>query len=106
MIVKVNHPAGDHYHICDGCGLESAPDECIDPADECVDIDCVECPKVHPDYPFTPRKDVKHGFKDCQAAFEHVYQCTKCKQVVCECFGAADEDFPICDDCWEAKYKV
>ena len=43
MIVKVNHPAGDHYHICDSCGLESAPDECIDPADECVDIECAEC---------------------------------------------------------------
>ena len=43
MIVKVNHPAGDHYHICDGCEMESSPDECIDSADECVDILCTPC---------------------------------------------------------------
>lgn len=28
------------------------------------------------------------------------YTCARCKRFVPECFGASDEHWEVCDDCW------
>ena len=44
MIVKISNTNGfDHYHICNRCKSESSPDECVDDAEDCVDILCTPC---------------------------------------------------------------
>lgn len=37
-------PYLDHYHVCENCHIESAPDECVDDVSDCYDLKyCQEC---------------------------------------------------------------
>ena len=32
-----------HYHECDECGMESSVGDCMDDAEDCLDMLCVDC---------------------------------------------------------------
>lgn len=39
----------------------------------------------------------------CQTIMAHTFICTQCGGEYGECFGAADEEFDMCDACWSAN---
>ena len=42
---------------------------------------------------------------ECESDSERVYTCETCHRSVPWCFGADDDMFECCDDCWSAAHR-
>ena len=49
--------------------------------------------------------DVKHG-SPCPGDCGGTFICSSCNEVRGYCFGSADADFDLCDDCWGKKHGI
>lgn len=44
MIKKITDKGyGDHYHVCNNCGSESTPEDCMEESEDCLDVFCGHC---------------------------------------------------------------
>lgn len=42
--------------------------------------------------------DVEHGEKNCTRPPSETFECDRCHNVVCWCFGGSEDD--LCNNCW------